>query len=160
MTEQLFCEKYDKYKNTVYSVIFNYLRNTHDTADVHQEVFIKLFQTETVFQSDDHLKAWLIRVAANLSKNFLRDNKRRSGEELDENIPYCEENQDNEILNYVLYLPEKYRIPLHLFYYEGYSVKQIADVLEIPQGTVKIHLRRGREKLKSVLEKEGFTYDI
>lgn len=160
MTEQAFCEKYDKYKNTVYSVIFNYLRNTYDTADVHQEVFIKLYQTETEFQSDEHLKAWLIRVAVNLSKNFLRDNKQKSGEELDENIPYLEENRDNELLTYVLKLPEKYRIPIHLFYYEGYSVNQIADILGIPQGTVKIHLKRGREKLKSVLIKEDFTYEF
>ena len=160
MTEQAFCEKYDKYKNTVYSVIFNYLRNTYDTADVHQEVFIKLFKTETEFQSDEHLKAWLIRVAINLSKNFLRDNIRMCGEELDENIPCSEENPDNELLAYVLKLPEKYRIPIHLFYYEDYSVKQIADILGIPQGTVKIHLKRGREKLKSVLKKEDFTYEF
>ncbi len=151
MTEQAFCEKYDKYKNTVYSVIFNYLRNTHDTADVHQEVFIKLFQTETEFHSDEHMKAWLIRVAINLSKNFLRDSKKTSGEELDENIPYLEENENSELLACVLKLPEKYRIPIHLFYYEGYSVKEISDILGLPQGTVKIHLRRGREKLKSVL---------
>ncbi len=160
MTEQAFCEKYDKYKNTVYSVIFNYLRNTYDTADVHQEVFMKLYQTETEFQSDEHLKAWLIRVAVNLSKNFLRDSKRRSGEELDENIPYLEENKDNVLLTYVLRLPEKYRIPIHLFYYEGYSVTQIADILNIPQGTVKIHLKRGREKLKAVLTQEDFTYEF
>ena len=121
---------------------------------------MKLYQTDTEFNSDEHLKAWLIRVAVNLSKNFLRDNKRRSGEELDENIPYPEVNKDNELLTYVLKLPEKYRIPIHLFYYEGYSVSQIADILDIPQGTVKIHLKRGREKLKSVLEKEDFTYEL
>ncbi|MBQ2799069.1 MAG: sigma-70 family RNA polymerase sigma factor [Ruminiclostridium sp.] len=156
MTEKEFCEKYDKYKNTVYSVIFNYLRNTYDTADVHQEVFMKLYQAETEFQSDEHMKAWLIRTAVNLSKNFLRDNKRRSGEELDENIPYLEENEDNGLLAYVLKLPEKYRIPIHLFYYEGYSVNEISDILGIPQGTVKIHLKRGREKLKSVLTDFSF----
>jgi RNA polymerase sigma-70 factor (ECF subfamily) len=117
---------------------------------------MKLYQAEIEFQSDEHMKAWLIRIAVNLSKNFLRDNKRRSGEELDENIPYLEENEDNGLLSYVLKLPEKYRIPIHLFYYEGYSVNEISDILGIPQGTVKIHLKRGREKLKSVLTDFNF----
>ena len=110
MTEKEFCEKYDKYKNTVYSVIFNYLRNTYDTADVHQEVFMKLYQAETEFQSDEHMKAWLIRTAVNLSKNFLRDNKRRSGEELDENIPYLYKTKKKVTIccHFLLYL--KYRL--------------------------------------------------
>ena len=77
MTDEIFCQHYEKYKNTVYSVIFNYVQNTEDTADLLQDVFIKLFSVEEEFQSEEHLKAWLIRVAINRCKNHLRSIKIR-----------------------------------------------------------------------------------
>lgn len=156
MTEQEFCEQYEKYKNTVYSVIFNYVQNTEDTADLLQEVFLKLYATDTEFTGDEHRKAWLIRVSVNLCKNHLRSVKRRKIVTLEEDIPYFDNREDNELLKIVWSLPEKYRIPIHLFYYESYSIKDIANVLDIPEATVKIQLKRGREKLSKILKKEDW----
>ena len=152
MTEQCFNEKYSMFRNTVFSVIFNYLKNTDDTSDIMQEVFIRLYRTDTKFQNDEHLKAWLIRVAINLSKNFIRDNHRQQTELIDENIPYTDKNDDMDLMHLVMELPEKYRIPIHLHYYEGYQVKEIAQILQLPVSTVKIHLMRGRTMLKGSLE--------
>lgn len=156
MTEQEFCEQYEKYKNTVYSVIFNYVQNTEDTADLLQEVFLKLYATDTEFTGDEHRKAWLIRVSVNLCKNHLRSVKRRKIVTLEEDIPYFDNRDDNELLKIVWSLPEKYRIPIHLFYYESYSIKDIANVLDIPEATVKIQLKRGRDKLSKILKKEDW----
>lgn len=156
MTEQEFCEQYAKYKNTVYSVIFNYVQNAEDTADLLQEVFIKLYSTDTQFTGDEHRKAWLIRVSVNMCKNHLRAVKNRKNVVLEEDIPYFDQASDNELLKVVLTLPEKYRIPIHLFYYEDYSIKDIATVLDLPESTVKIHLKRGREKLSKILKKEDW----
>lgn len=156
MTDEIFCQHYEKYKNTVYSVIFNYVQNTEDTADLLQDVFIKLFSVEEEFQSEEHLKAWLIRVAINRCKNHLRSIKIRKIVPLEEDIPFFDKNEDNDLLRIVLTLPEKYRIPIHLFYYESYSIKEIGDILGIPESTVKIHLKRGREKLGKILNKEDW----
>lgn len=155
MTELCFSEKYGMFRNTVFSVIFNYLKNTDDASDIMQEVFIRLYQTDTEFQSDEHMKAWLIRVAVNLSKNFLRDNKHRQPELLTEDIPYFDNDGDNDLLQMVLALPEKYRIPIHLHYYEGYQVSEIAQILQLPVSTVKVQLMRGREMLRGSLEMEA-----
>ncbi len=154
MTEQRFTEKYGMFRNTVFSVIFNYLKNTDDSSDIMQEVFVRFFATDTEFESDEHMKAWLIHTAANLSKNFLRDNKRRYNEVLTEDIPYFDKNENSELIQLVLELPEKYRIPIHLHYYEGYHVAEIAQILQLPVSTVKVQLMRGREKLRGALDLE------
>ena len=156
MTEELFCQHYEKYKNTVYSVIFNYVQNTEDTADLLQEVFIKLFATEDDFQSEEHMKAWLIRVSINLCKNHLRSIKTRKIVPLEEDIPFFDQREDNDLLKVVFTLPEKYRIPIHLFYYESYSIKEIGNILDMPEATVKIRLKRAREKLAKILNKEDW----
>ena len=155
MTQDEFLKTYAKYKNTVYSVIFNYVKNNEDANDLQQEVFIRLLKSDTEFDGDEHMKAWLIKVASNLSKNLLRDNSRISDEPLPEEIAYSLK-EDNGIFEYVLALPEKYRIPIHLHYYEEYSTREIAQVLEIPEATVRIRLKRGRERLKKVLQKEDW----
>ncbi len=156
MTEELFCQYYEKYKNTVYSVIFNYVQNTEDSADLLQEVFIKLYAGEYNFAGDEHMKAWLIRVSVNLCKNHLRSSKIRKIVPLEEEIPFFDKKEDNELIKIVFTLPEKYRIPIHLFYYEEYSIKEIGDILNMPEATVKIRLKRGREKLSKILNKEDW----
>ena len=156
MTEVVFLEVFEKFKNTVYAVAFNYVRNGDDAADLEQEVFLRLLRSQTEFESEDHIKAWLIRVAINLCKNHLRDNRHRAELPLSEEMAVTEEEVQGDLLRYVLALPEKYRVPLHLFYYEDYSVKQIAEVTGIPEATVKIRLKRGREKLGKSLRKEDW----
>ena len=152
VTYTIFEETYKKYKNTVYSVIFNYVRNVDDASDLTQDVFLKLLDAATEFESDEHLKAWLIKVAMNSSKNHLRFVSKFSDEEIPE-IPSPEETFENaDLLSAMLTLPEKYRIPLHLFYYEDYTIRQIGDILDSPEATIKIRLKRGREKLKKLLD--------
>ena len=154
MTEEQFCAKYNQYKNSVFAVIYNYVQNTADAEDILQDVFLKFFSSGTEFSDEEHLKAWLLRVSINASKNHLRMVQNRRAAVLDESLPYDEKNPEYELLFYVQKLPEKYRIPLHLYYYESYSVKEIAKILEMPLATVKIRLKRGREQLGKILVKE------
>lgn len=155
ITESVFLEVFEKFKNTVYSVVFHYVRNAEDAADLQQDVFVKLLGSDGEFESEEHVKAWLIRVAINLCKNHLRSRSRFSDAPLPENIPVVQE-ESNDLFAMVLTLPEKYRIPLHLFYYEEYSIRQIATAMELPEATVKIRLKRGREKLGKSLRKEDW----
>ena len=159
MTDEFFVKAYEANKNSVYAVIYNFTRNTADASDLTQETFIKLYACEKEFESDEHIKAWLLRVAVNLAKNYIRDSKWFSYEEIDDNLPDDRKEEDSGLMSAVLALPEKYRIPIHLFYYEGWSVKQIADVLGLKEPTVKTRLDRGRNKLKNILEKEAGHYE-
>ena len=146
---------YNKYKNTVYSVIFNCVHNVDDTSDLSQDVFLKLLDCNKEFESEEHLKAWIIKVSINRCKNHFRFLSRFSDEEIPESIYYDNSHEDRELLRAVMSLPEKYRVPLHLFYYEDYTIKQIGDILGSPEATIKIRLKRGREKLKKVIEGKG-----
>ena len=147
-----FSSTYDKYKNTVYSVIFNYVRNRDDAMDLMQEVFIKLLGSSMGFDSEEHVKAWLIRVSSNLCKNHLRDQNHYSDEEVPEQPYYDTYNEGDSLLEYVLKLPEKYRVPIHLFYYEDCSVKEIAKRLDLTVMNVKTRLSRGRKLLGEILK--------
>lgn len=156
ITETNFPAVYEKYKNTVYAVVFNYVRNVDDTNDILQDVFIKLLQGHQEYESEEHLKAWLIRVSINMSINLLKSRNRMSDEPVPEDIPTADKTHDFFLRELVMLLPDKYRIPLHLFYYEDYSIKKIAAVLEMPESTVKIRLKRGREQLKLSMRKEDW----
>lgn len=156
MTETVFLEVFEKFKNTVYAVVFNYVRNVEDAADLEQEVFLKLLSHDSEFESEEHMKAWLIRVSINLCKNHMRSRSYMSAGPLPEDLPAAVKEEQGELLQWVLRLPEKYRIPLHLFYYEEYSIRQIAEVTDLPEATVKIRLKRGREKLGKSLRKEDW----
>lgn len=157
MNKELFLQAYEKNSKSIYTVAYNYLKNSDDAAEITQETFMKLYTSEENFKSDEHIKAWLIRVGINLCKNHLRNRKKFSDEPIPDDIPSKEEKQDNDLLEVVMQLPEKYRIPIHLFYYEDYSLKQIAKVLDLTEGTVKTRLKRGREKLQKMLRKDEWT---
>jgi RNA polymerase sigma-70 factor (ECF subfamily) len=156
ITESVFLDVFEKFKNTVYSVVFNYVRNVEDAADLQQDVFVRLFSSDVEYESEEHIKAWLIRVSINLCKNHLRSRSHLSEEPLSEEMAAETKEESNDLFSMVLALPEKYRIPLHLFYYEEYSIRQIASVMELPEATVKIRLKRGREKLGKSLRKEDW----
>lgn len=155
ITNDNFSEIYGRFKNTVFSLAVSYLKNTEDAMDSTQEVFIRLLRYTGEFNDDEHLKAWLIRVTINYCKNVLRSRKYATTE-LTEDIPDNRKDEDNGLLAYVMQLPEKYRIPIHLFYYEGYSVKNISRVLALPEATVKVRLHRGRNILGDTLVKEDW----
>ena len=109
-----------------------------------------LLKCEKMFESQEHMKAWLMRVAINKSKNHLKSSWTSKRVEMPDAIPILEE-CETELLNAVFCLEEKYRIPIYLFYYEGYSIKEISKIMGRPVPTIGSRLRRGREKLKSYL---------
>ncbi len=139
-----------QFHKTVFRLAYSYVRNRENAEDICQEAFVKLLDYRGEFSSDEDCKRWLMRVVINLSKNLLKSFSYSRTEELSEDIP-LETAEDGELLALVKTLPIKYGEVIHLFYYEGYSVKEIADILSISQTAVTSRLSRGREKLKSLL---------
>lgn len=140
------------YANMVYKIAFNYTRNKIDADDIFSETFLKLFRKKRKFESDEHQKAYLIRVTINCAKTFL--SKRKSELPLDEAYSEIMElnYHHNDVLASVVNLPEQQRTVIHLFYYEDYSIPQISKMLQMNENTVKTHLRRAKEKLKPMLK--------
>lgn len=139
-----------QYHKTVYRLAYSYVRNCADAEDICQDAFVRLMEFSGEFASDEDCKRWLIRVTVNLSKNLLKSCRFSRTEELSEDIP-LETAEDGELLALVKSLPTKYGEVIHLFYYEGYSVKEISQILRISQTAVTSRLSRGRNKLKLLL---------
>ena len=139
-----------KHSTIVARTAFSYLKNVSDAEDISQEVFLALLQKQPNFESEEHLKAWLIRVAINKCKNYLKSSWFKNKCELVEDLPYMPK-EESDVLDAVLGLKTKYRIPIHLYYYEGYSIKEISEILEEPTATVGTRLARGRKQLKKII---------
>ncbi len=142
------------YHGTVYRLALSYVKNCADAEDITQEAFLRLYKYDGSFTADENCKAWLIRVTVNLSKNLLKSCWFTRRAELDENIP-CNSAEDKGVFDCVMKLPPKYRVVMHLYYYEGYSVKEIAGMLGATETSITTRLARGRQKLKDMLLKEG-----
>ena len=140
-----------KYSPALLRAAFSVLRNTADAQDAAQEAFLRLLEKRPAFNDGQHEKAWLLRVTINIAKN-MRSAAART-EPIEENTAFVYE-EYSETLNAVLSLPVKYRTVIHLYYYEGYSIKEIAAILEVPAATVGTILSRGREKLRTMLKEE------
>lgn len=143
------------FHGTVYRLAFSYLRNCAEAEDICQDTFVKLMEYKGSFNTPENCKAWLIRVTINLSKNLLRSGRFTRCTELDENIPSLDDDK-RELLEAVTSLPPKYRSVVHLYYYEGYSVKEIADMLGTSVTSVTTRLARARERLKGSLSGEDY----
>ena len=128
-----------------------YLGRHADAEDVTQEVFVRLLSRAPVFSDGEHEKRWLLRVTANLCRDQLRGFWRRRGTGLEDTLPAAPP-QEREALAAVMALPERYKLPIHLHYYEGYSVAEVGEILKLGQSAVKMRLKRGREMLKLELE--------
>ena len=128
------------------------LHSASDAQDAVQEAFLKLLEKKPTFRDASHEKAWLLRVTINIAKNDRKRNCRFTGEPPEETAAPNEGVSD--VLRAVLCLSEPYRIVIHLYYYEGYSIGEIAQILHLPAATVGTRLRRGRAKLKTMLEQE------
>ncbi len=137
------------YADSLLKIAYSYTKSTYDAEDIVQEVFLSMTETEKDFISQEHLKAWLIRITINKSKNHVKSTwiaKRLPMPEEVENFS----NEDYLLLDAVFALDKKYRIPIHLFYYEGYSIKEISEILGRSPATVGSWLDRGRKKLKKL----------
>ena len=144
------------YQNNLYAAAFSICKNAQDAEDVVQETFIQYHMSKNQFESQQHIRAWLIRVAINKAKNTNRTFWRRNKVPLEEYIETLtfETPESEELFETVMKLPEKYRIVIHLFYYEDYTVHEIADILRITESNVKVRLSRGRGMLKETLREE------
>lgn len=144
------------FRRTVYRLAFSYVKNKEDAEDISQEAFLKLYKTAESFETSENVKAWLIRVTINLSKNLLKTFWRRRRTELDADIPAKTERE--EVLSeFIRRLKPEYSVVLHLFYYENYSVKEIAKLCGITSGAVRTRLSRARSQMKTMLLKEGYN---
>lgn len=138
-----------KYSSTVVKTAFSYLKNTADAEDITQEVFLTLIEKQPKLESEEHLKAWLIRVAINKCKNYLKSSWYKSKNPLPEQGMSYLPKEESEVLSAVFSLDSKYRIPIHLYYYEGYAIKEIANILNVPAATIGTRLSRARKLLKN-----------
>lgn len=142
----------------VYRVSLCYCKNQRDAEDVVQNTFLKLIQSKQEFTDDEHIRKWLVRVAVNECKNMWKSYWNRNVISLD-TLEYEQETarseEQQELLQAVMELAPKYRIVVHLYYYEGYHVKEIADMLHLSESNVQIRLMRARKKLKDLLEEES-----
>ena len=144
------------YQDTVYRVALNYLGSPADAEDVMQEVLLRLYTSGRHFNDESHVKHWLIRVTLNLCSNAVRARRHydsRPPEELPCAVPFQTEEQ-LALYQAVMALPEAYRTVLYLFYYEDYSVREIARILRLKDSAVTTRLSRAREKLRASLTKE------
>ena len=147
----------DDFGDSILRLAYSYLHSIEDAEEVLQDTLLQFLRTAPDLQSPAHEKAWLLRVAANLSKNRLRYNARRRTDQLAEEL-VAEEREDlSFVWEAVRSLPPGYRETLHLFYQEGYSTGEIARLLGQKEATVRTHLARGREKLRAIL---GEAYDF
>lgn len=149
-----------QYASAVYRLAYARTGCQADAEDVMQEVFLRLLKAKPVFHSEAHAKAWLLRVAVNCSNDLFRLSWRKREEPLTEDLPAPEAPEVGRVTEAVLSLPARYRIPIHLYYYEDYSVAEIARTLGKREGTIKSRLFRARDLLRSRLEEEGHEGQI
>ena len=145
------------YGNAVLRTAYSYLHNMADAEEILQDTLVQFLKTAPVLESKEHEKAWLLRVACNLSKNRLKYNSIRKTDELMEELVAEERDDLSFVWEAVKSLPNQYRAVIHLFYHENYQTAQIAKILNMKESTVRSNLARGREKLKNVL-KEAYDF--
>lgn len=148
----------DTYGNNILRLAYSYLHNISDAEEILQDTLLQFLKTAPVFENSAHEKAWLMRVAGNLSKNRIEYNRLRSTDELNETLAAEEREDLSFVWEAVKSLPTKYREVIHLFYHEGYSTSEIADILDKKEATVRSCLQRGRGKLKEIL-KEAYDFE-
>lgn len=152
LTNEQFTRYAERYINTVFRVAFHYTKSSADAEDVTQNVFLKLLRQDKVFESDEYVRNWLIRVTLNECKNLVRTRwwRHESYEDYAASLTF-EKTAHSDLFYAVMELPKRYRIPIYLYYYEEYSTQEIADILKVPKSTVCTQLKRGRELLKKSL---------
>ncbi len=147
----------EKYQNNLYAAAFSVCRSAEDAENAVQDTFLKYHTTNKQFENEQHIRAWLLRVAINQAKNTVTSFWHRNALPLEDYIGTLsfQAEEDRGLFETVMSLPEKYRVVIHLFYYEDYSVREIAGILHLAENAVKTRLSRGRKLLKITLQEEG-----
>lgn len=143
------------YGDMLMKVCLSMLGNRYDAEEIVQETFISYMTDSKGFREDEHEKAWLLRVAINKSKNFLRKSRHRIYINLDDIKEVIAAEEKQEKLVEILQLPPKIKAAIHLHYYEGYTCKEIGAIVGATESVVKKRLQKGRELLKDILENGG-----
>lgn len=150
----------------VYRLAFSMVKTVQDAEDIHQEVFIRYIRKNPRFESDEHEKAWFIRVTVNLCKNLWKTAWRQkvvsmemlgaeeSGIQSDKRLKTMLTQEEETVLDAVKRLPIKYRAVIHLFYYEEMSIEEIAKTLNLQSSNVRTRLTRARKALKDLLKED------
>lgn len=148
-------ELVDMYAGVIYRIAYSRLQNVPDAEDITQEVLLKYIKSDKSFNDEDHRRMWIIRVTVNAVNSLMSNSWRRRFVPLEEAdaVSYTEPEQYG-VREAMKRLPEKYRIPIHLYYFENMTINQIAAALNRKEGTVKSLLSRGRNKLRALLEEE------
>lgn len=148
----------NEYQKNLFAASYAICGNAEDARDAVQDTFIRYYTSKKEFKDEQHIRAWLLRVAVNRAKDMNRSFWRRNkyGEYIEElkNTPVFENEEESDLFDAVMKLPEKYRMVIHLFYYEDMEIKEISKVLGISEANVKIRLSRGRKMLKDRLKEE------
>lgn len=150
----------EKYSPVVYRMAYSMVKNTQDAEDIHQEVFLKYLDKRPEFENEEHAKAWFLRVTINLAKNLWKtawQQKVVSLGEVDREEGEEPQQEEDKLIETVKQLPQKYRTVVHLFYYEEYSLEEIADLLKAKPSTVRTRLTRARQKLRELLKEDEYV---
>ena len=144
----------ETYRDRLFAAAFQVCGNAADAEDAAQEALLRYHISEKQFESEQHIRAWLLRVAINCAKNVSRSFFRRNMVPLEDYMDSLEfdSGESREIFREVMNLPETYRLVIHLYYYEDYSVAEIGRILGLTESNVKVRLSRGRQKLKKALQ--------
>lgn len=154
-TDEEITRVYNKYVDTVYRVCFMMLKSASEAEDAVQNVFVKYINSGGDLETEEHIKAWLIVTAKNECKNMLKHWFRSKRTDLDDVAePSYETREDSGVMEKVMSLEEKYRVPIYLYYYEGYSTAEISEMIGIKHSTLRTNMAKGREKLKMLLEED------
>ena len=155
MTEREFTAAAERHLDMVYRIALNYFRVPADAEDAAQTVMLRLWQSDGDFADDDHLRYWLVRVTLNVCRDVSRSFWRRRTVSLEEcREPAFADGEHQRLYQEVMALPAKYRLPLYLYYYEGYAVAEVGELLGLKPSTVQTRLARAREKLRGSLMEE------
>lgn len=148
----------ETYADMVYKLALSRCKNPSDAEDIFQEVFLRYISSNVTFESEEHRKAWLLRVTLNCGNKLFTSAWMRHRAPMDEQslsaAPAPESGDEAGVLTAVRKLPAAYRTVVHLFYYEDMSIKQISGILGKKEGTIKSQLNRARALLKKELKGE------
>ena len=155
LTNEDFESLINEHSQMLFKIAYSYTKNTFDSQDIVQEVFVKFYRVRNSFENEEHIKNWLIRVTINKSLNALKQNKKEllvGGEYINNLSETSEVDEKNEeIRECVLALKDSYKTVIILYYYDNYSIKEIASFLKISENNVKVRLNRARVKLKEII---------
>ena len=145
---------YERMKNTIYRTALAFCRNVQDAEDITHDVFLIRFRHEAPFPDAEAEKAWMLRVTVNRCKNLLKSFRRRFTVPLEDAAEVCVTEDEHTLWDAVNALPAHYRLVIHLYYYEGYSVREIGGITGRSETAVQTQLFRARKLLRKALGEE------